>query len=296
MALTAGYMIAEVVGGLIANSLALLADAGHMVTDVTALGLALLAMWLAARQATIKRTFGFYRAEVLVALVNAVSLWLIAAWVLVEAYRRFQNPPEVQGFLMLGVGVGGLLVNLVSAWLLHRPSHGSLNAEAALLHVMGDLLGSVAVVGAGLLVLIFGWYIADPIIGAVIGIIILVSSARLLWKVLHVLMEGTPQHLDLHRLCQRLERVEGVSGVHDIHAWSITTGYDALSVHVTANPVAGQDRENLLRRLREIASQEFGIAHVTIQLEESQAGCAEDHHIRHPGQPPSPSQGQQGGG
>lgn len=282
LALISSYMLVEIIGGLAANSLALLADAGHMVADAAAIGLALLAMWIAGRPASIRRTFGFQRTEVLAALLNAMSLWLIAGWVFFEASRRFGEVPEVQGVLTVSVGAAGLLVNLAAAWVLRQPAGDSLNVEGAYLHVLGDLLGSVAVVVAGLLIIGFGWDIADPIIGIVIGLLILASSTRLLWKVLQVLMEGTPADLDLHRLCQRLEQLDGVTGVHDIHAWSITTGYDALSAHVTAEPAALSNPGPMLDQLRLIASREFGIAHVTIQLEDSQERCAEDHHIEHP--------------
>lgn len=282
LALISAYMLVEVVGGIVANSLALLADAGHMVTDAAAIGLALVAMWLAGRPASINRTFGFQRTEVLAALLNALSLWLIAAWIFFEASRRFADTSEVKGVLMLGVGAAGLLVNLGAAWVLRRSAGESLNVESAFLHVMGDLLGSVAVVAASLLIIGPGWGVADPVSGVIIGLLVLAYSARLLWRVVHVLLEGTPSRLDLNRLCQRLEQLEGVTGVHDIHAWSITTGYEAFSAHVTAAPAALEDPDELLQTLRGIASREFGIAHVTIQLEGSQEGCAEDHHIEHP--------------
>lgn len=277
-----GYMVVEVIGGLVSGSLALLADAGHMLTDGAAIGLALLAIWIAGRPASINQTFGFHRTEVLAAMLNAMSLWLMAAWIFFEASRRFGDSPDVDGGLMLGVGTVGLLVNVAAAWVLHRSAGESLNVEGAFLHVLADLLGSVAVVAAGVLVLSFGWDIADPIFGVVIGVLIVASSLRLLWKVLHVLMEGTPAHLNLHQLCQRLEELDGVTGVHDIHAWSITTGYDALSAHVTADARVMEDPGPVLLRLRNIASSEFGIGHVTIQLEDSMDGCAEDHHIEHP--------------
>jgi len=172
-------------------------------------------------------------------------------------------------------------VTLVYCGRIEQGSTGT-NGGGQFLHVLGDLLGSVAVVVAGVLVLSFGWHIADPIFGIVIGVLILASSFRLLWKVLHVLMEGTPAHLDLHQLCQRLEELDGVTGVHDIHAWSITTGYDALSAHVTADASVMGDPNPVMQRLRDIASTEFGIGHVTIQLEDSMDGCDEDHHIEHP--------------
>jgi len=275
-------MVAEVIGGLMSNSLALIADAGHMLTDAAAIGLALVAIWIANRPASIDQTFGFQRTEVLAALLNALSLWLIAAWIFFEAARRFGDAPVIDGVLMLIVGGVGLLVNVVTALVLHRSAGESLNVEGAFLHVIADLLGSVAVVVAAILVLSFGWDIADPIFGIVIGVLILASSFRLLWKVVHVLMEGTPAHLDLHQLCQRLEELDGVTGVHDIHAWSITTGYDALSAHVTADDSVMEAPNAVMQRLREIASSEFGIGHVTIQLEGSMDGCEEDHHIEHP--------------
>ena len=282
LALIMIYMVVEVVGGLISGSLALLADAGHMLTDGAAIGLALLAIWVSGRPASIEQTFGFHRTEILAAMLNALSLWLFSALIFFEASRRLNDDLQVDGGLMLGVGAVGLLVNLAAAWALHRSSGESLNVEGAFLHVVADLLGSVAVVAGGILVLAFEWNIADPIFGIVIGVLILASSLRLLWKVVHVLMEGTPSHLDLHHLCQRLEELEGVTGVHDIHAWTITTGYDALSAHVTADPTVMQDPNPVLQALRDIASSEFGIGHVTIQLEDSKDGCVEDHHIEHP--------------
>ena len=282
LALIMAYMVVEVVGGLVSGSLALLADAGHMLTDGSAISLALLAIWVSGRPASIEQTFGFHRTEILAALLNALSLWFISALIFFEASRRFDDTLDVDGGIMLAVGAVGLLVNLAAAWVLHRSSGESLNVEGAFLHVIADLLGSVAVVAGGILVLVFEWDIADPIFGIVIGVLILASSLRLLWKVVHVLMEGTPSYLDLHLLCQRLEELEGVTGVHDIHAWSITTGYDALSAHVTADPTVMQDRNPVLQALRDIPSSVFGIGHVTIQLEDSMEGCVEDHHIGHP--------------
>jgi cobalt-zinc-cadmium efflux system protein len=195
------YMVVEVVGGLLSGSLALLADAGHMLTDGAAIGLALLAIWVSGRPASIEQTFGFHRTEILAAMLNALSLWFIAALIFFEASRRFDDSPDIDGALMLVVGVVGLFVNMAAAWVLHRSSGESLNVEGAFLHVIADLLGSVAVVAAGVLVMSFGWDIADPIFGIVIGVLILASSFRLLWKVVHVLMEGTLAHLDLHQLC-----------------------------------------------------------------------------------------------
>ena len=281
LGLISSYMLVEVVGGLLANSLALLADAGHMLTDAGAIGLALLAMWVSTRPASFTRTFGFQRTEVLAALLNALALWVIAAWVFVEAYQRFRSPVEVQGTVMLAVGLIGLLVNAGAAWVLRRSARESLNVEGAFLHVLGDLAGSMAVVVGGILVITLDWSSADPIFGVLIGLLILASSGRLLWKVLHVLMQGTPTRLDLPELCESLEELEGVTGVHDIHAWSVTTGYEVLSAHVITDLTSSADRQQLLHHLREIATDRFGIVHVTIQLEESGEECDEAHHMAH---------------
>lgn len=281
LALIVAYMVAEAIGGFLAQSLTLLADAAHMLTDATALGLAILATWVASRPASARRTFGFQRTEVLAALLNALGLWVVAAWVFMEAYRRFQEPGQVQGALVLGIGALGMLVNVAAAWVLRRSVKASLNVEGAFLHVLGDLLGSIGVIGAGLLITFAAWAEADPAFGVIIGVLILLSSGRLLWKVLHVLMEGTPSHLDLQALCQQLEKVEGITGVHDIHAWSITGGYEVFSAHVTAHVSALSRPDRLLQRLHDIASNGFGIAHVTIQLEESSARCHESHHVAH---------------
>ena len=282
LVLTMSYMVAEIIGGLASGSLALIADAVHMFADAAAIGLALLAMWISGRPVSITRTFGFQRTEVLAALLNALSLWLITAWIFFEAFRRFMDPPEVEGTLMLIVGAGGLVINIIVAWALHRSARESLNVEGAFLHVLGDLVGSIGVIVASVLIAMFGWFVVDPIFSVVIGVLILAGSMRLIWKVSHVLMEGTPSHIDLHQLCQRMEREAGVTGVHDIHAWSITTGYDAFSAHVTTDRSTGETSDQMLSRLRVIAAQEFGISHVTIQLEDSPDGCAEDHHIEHP--------------
>lgn len=280
--LVLAFMVVEVAAGLWSNSLTLLADAAHMITDAAAIGLALFAMWIASRPESFNRTFGFHRAEVIAALLNALAMWLIAAGIFFEASGRFSQAPEIQGLPVLVVGIIGLAVNVVAALLLKRTSNASLNVEGAFVHVLGDLLGSVGVIVAALLILAFGWQLADPIVGIIIGILLLVSSGRLLWKVLHVLMQGTPAHIDLDGLCQRLERVVGVTGVHDIHAWTVTTGYDVFSAHVTADDVSGRTRAQTLLELRDIASREFGITHVTIQLEDGQAECDEVHHSPHP--------------
>ena len=281
LVLIVGYMFVEVVGGLLSGSLALIADAGHMLTDAASIGLALAAMHFATRAASTRRTFGYHRLEILAALVNGLTLVGISIWVIVEAYQRFLDPPTVQGGLVLGVGSVGLLVNVAAAWILHGSAKHSVNVEGALQHVIADLLGSVAVVVSGVLVWAFGWHLADPILSAFIGVLILVGSWRLLARVVHVLLEGTPDHVDIETLCTRMRDVEGVTDVHDVHCWTLAPGYEALTAHVTVDP--GRAREiagdTVLDRLRHIAYHEFKLNHVTLQLEDTADRCNEDHHV-----------------
>jgi cobalt-zinc-cadmium efflux system protein len=281
LGLLAVFFLVEIAGGLAANSLALLADAGHMFTDGAAIGLSLLAIWMSSRPASSQRTFGLHRSEILAALANAGSLCLIALWIAYSAIGRLQAPPEIHAPLTLVVGGIGLAVNVVIAFMLHRSAGESLNMHGAFLHVLGDLLGSVGVVTSAALIMLFGWNIADPLIAFLISCLILFNAVRLIWRVLHVLMESVPANLDLQRLCLRLENVDGVASVHDIHAWTITSGYNVLSAHVTARNDMLQNSEELLERLRTIAADEFGLDHVTFQLEVSDDNCVEMHHIPH---------------
>ena len=279
LVLIAGYMVAEVVGGILSGSLALIADAGHMLTDAASIALALAAMHFSGRAASARRTFGYHRLEVLAALVNGITLWGISIWILIEAYGRFTSTPEVQGGIVLVIGSAGLVVNIGAAAILRRSAKHSVNVEGAYQHVIADLLGSVAVVVSGVLVWAFGWHIADPILGVLIGILILVSTWRLLAKVVHVLLEGAPDHVDLDSLCRLFEEVDGVDRVHDIHAWTLAPGYEALTAHVTVKDgyelQAGDG--TILNRLREIAYGRFDLQHVTLQLETSADDCNEDH-------------------
>ena len=279
-------MIAEVVGGFLSGSLALLADAAHMLTDAGAIALALLAHWLSGRPATIERTFGFHRTEVLAAMINALSLWMITGWIFFEAFRRFTGDGShgVEGLLMLIVGVIGLLVNIVAAWVLHGASSHSLNVEGAFWHVMADLLGSVGVVISGVLVLVFDWDIVDIIASVVIGILVLASSWRLTLRVFRVLLDETPSHLDLYALCHSIEDVPGVTLVHDVHAWTVTSGYDVFTAHVlveSEHPAVREGFGPIRARLLRIIHEDFNIAHSTLQLEHSLAGCTETHHVGH---------------
>ena len=274
-------MFVEVVGGILSGSLALIADAGHMLTDAASIGLALFAVHFATKAASVERTFGYHRLEILAALINALTLWLISAWVIFEAYHRFQDIPEVEGGLMLVVGALGLLANIAAAWVLHRSAKHSVNVEGALAHVIADLLGSVAVIVSGVLVWAFEWHVSDPILSVLIGILILLSTWRLLAKVVHVLLEGTPEHVDVYKLCHQIEDIEGVTVIHDIHVWTLAPGYDALTAHVLVDPDHEGASGAMLKRIQELAYNDFNLQHVTVQVESSATLCNEDHHVDH---------------
>ena len=280
--MTSLFMVVEVIGGVISGSLALIADAGHMLTDSASIALALLAIWLAKRPASAERTYGYNRAEILAAAVNALSLWLIAAWIVWEAIHRFVSPEEIEGGTVLVVGGIGLLVNVVAAYMLHGASGHSLNVEGALQHVLADLMGSVAVIVSAVIIILFGWNVVDPILSVLIALLIVFSSWHLVTSVLQVLVEGTPEDLDLYKLCHDMEEVPGVTVIHDVHAWTVTSGYVSLTAHVLADPDHAGDLDDMLRELRRIANEGHGIAHSTIQLETSVRGCtSEDHHVDH---------------
>ena len=285
LALISSYMVAEIVGGILSGSLALLADAGHMATDALAIVMALTAMWLGERAASATRTFGYYRTEILAALANVVGLWLIAAWICLEAYHRFHELNaghlEIEGPLVLYVGFGGLAVNIVAAFLLHRASGHSLNVEGAFQHVLADLLGSVGVVISAALIMAFDWTIADPIISLVIVALILNGTRGLIGRIVNVLLEGAPENLDVYKLCSDIEDVEGVTIIHDVHVWTITSGMVAFTAHILIDPDYPGNRDDLLRRIKDLAHENFGITHATLQVEESVLGCKEDHHVDH---------------
>lgn len=264
------YMVAEVVGGLLTGSLALLADAGHMLSDAGSLALALFALWIAARPRTAERTFGYHRTEILAALVNGVTLVVIAVLIVVEAVERFQQSREVIPGPMMAVAFGGLVVNLVGMWLLSGSRGDSLNVRGAWLHVVSDALGSVQALVAGGLIWAFGWQWADPLASLLIAGLIAWSAWPLLAESVHVLMEGTPRHLDAEDVAAALREVDGVDDVHDLHLWTITSGFESLSVHAR---VTHRDRDDALAELREVLRRRFGIRHSTIQLEGA-AGCA----------------------
>lgn len=264
LTITAAFMVAEVVGGLVSGSLALLADAGHMLTDVAALALSLIALRWARRPATPERTYGSVRMEILAALANGATLLLIVAWVVWEAIARLRDPGVVDAPIMIGVAVIGLAVNAVGLRLLHGHHHGSLNARGAYLHVLGDLLGSVGAVVAGLVVMATGWHAADPIASIVIALLILVSAARLVREATDVLLEAVPRHVDAQELLVELREIEGLDDVHDLHIWTLTSGFVALTGHgVLDDPTRHAEILEAVRAL----SASRGITHVTFQLE-----------------------------
>jgi cobalt-zinc-cadmium efflux system protein len=262
--LAIGVTVAEAVGGWFSHSLALLADAGHMLADVGALGLALFVARVAQRPATPERSYGLLRLEILAALVNGAALVAIAVGIGIEALRRLETPSEVHGALLLGVAAVGLAANVVGVMILHHGHDHSLNQRGAYLHMMSDLLGSIGAVVAGLLVLTTGWRLADPIISLAIGLLILSGAWRLVRESADILLESTPSHIALGTVHDVLVGLPGVSSVHDLHVWTLTSGVVAMSGHlVVRNPVDNQRiLEDAQQRLRSL-----GITHVTVQME-----------------------------
>jgi len=265
LALTVTYMLAEVIGGFLTNSLALLSDAGHMLADVAALLLAMLALWFAARPITPRKTYGYYRLEILAALANGVALVVISLLISYEAFQRIRQPQEVQGLELTLIAAGGLVINAISAWLLHSASEDNLNMRAAFLHVVGDMLGSIGAIAAGVLIWQWGWTIADPIISVLMCLLIVYSSWQLIRESVNILLEGTPSHINIRALVEAMHGVEGVTDVHDLHVWTITSGKEALSAHVTIEP--GASHPDTLEALQERLRSMFNIGHLTLQLE-----------------------------
>ena len=265
LTLTAAYLLTEVVAGWLTGSLALLADAGHMLTDVAGLGLALFAIHMAERPATADRTYGYYRIEILAALGNAVILIGISVWVLIEAYERFRHPHPVATIPMLTVAVVGLAVNAASIWTLRSAAGESLNLKGAYFEVLSDAISSVGVMAAAAVMWLTGWLYADPLVSAGIGLFILPRTGKLMLDAVGVLLEGTPSDVNIGEVRAAIAAIHGVAGVHDLHIWSLTSGVNALSVHVVANEL--DDVGNLLTRVGQCATGHFKIAHVTVQVE-----------------------------
>lgn len=265
LALTAVFTVVEVVGGILTGSLALLADAAHMLSDNVSLAIALFASWLAGRPAGPSRTFGYRRAEILAALFNGVTLVALSIWIFVEAADRFGDPPEVEAAPMLAVAAGGLAINLVAARILHPQSNESLNVSAALRHVLADLLGSVGVIVAAVLILAAGWEAADPAVSVLIGLLVLASSWSILRDTAQILLEGSPPGTDVSEIGEAMASLPGVTEVHDLHVWTITSGFPALAAHVLVD--RDTDCHATRRELEQMLRERFRLDHTTLQVD-----------------------------
>lgn len=265
LAVSAVYFFAELIGGFLTNSLALLSDAGHMLSDIAALALSLFAFRIARRPATLSSTYGFHRVEILAALFNGLALWLIVGIIFAAAYNRFFNPPAVASYGMMIIAIVGLAVNVLAGVILYGSHHHNLNLRGAFLHVVSDALGSVGAIAAGLIMFVTGWYVADPLISILIGLLILYSSWSLVKESLSVLMQSVPKGIRLDEVRQTIEEVEGVSAVHDLHVWAVTSDIFTLSAHAVVEN--GGDFHEVLNCIEETLKQRFNIEHTTIQLE-----------------------------
>ncbi|WP_158736332.1 cation diffusion facilitator family transporter [Alteribacillus sp. YIM 98480] len=260
------FMIIEVIGGVLTNSLALLSDAGHMLSDAAALGLSLLAFKLGEKKADAAKTFGYKRFEILAAFLNGITLMVISAYIFYEAFHRFAAPPKVASFGMLTIASLGFFINIIMAFILMRgDTSDNLNLRSAFLHVLGDLLGSVGAIIAALLILVFDWGIADPIASVIVAVLILISGWRVTRDSVHVLMEGHPAHVKISEVRDCLKNFNGVVNIHDLHIWTITSDFPALTCHLVVNDDV--DRDQLLQNVTDRLREEFGIHHTTIQLE-----------------------------
>lgn len=273
LVLTASFFVVELVGGWWTNSLALLSDAVHMFTDVGGLTLALVTLWVAAQPPSVSKTYGYTRAEILGALVNGIALCLVVIWIVIEASRRLQEAPPVRSAGMTLVASIGLAVNVICALLLRPTAHAGLGLRAAFMHVMADLLGSLAAIAAGIVMLLTGWYAVDALIAVAIAVLVLIGVWSVVREAVDILMESVPGHVDIDRLRADLEAVAGTCRLHDLHVWTLTTGQYALSAHAVID--GSVDGELVLQAMRGLLGSRFHIDHVTIQLERS-APCEPD--------------------
>jgi cobalt-zinc-cadmium efflux system protein len=274
LVLTGAFMIVEVVGGILSGSLALLADAGHMLTDTMALGLAAFAFRVSSRPADSKRSYGYQRFQILAAFVNGLSLLIIVGWILIEAVRRLLSPPEVMGPLMLAVASVGLVVNIFAFVVLHGGDKENLNIRGAALHVTGDLLGSIAAIAAAIVIIYTAWMPIDPILSVLVALLILRSAWHLVKRSAHILLEGAPEWLDQDRMQSRLvERVPAINSIHHVHVWGLTQQHLMLTMHVAlkGNP---PDATAVVRRVKGVLREDFGINHSTIEIETDD--CADE--------------------
>ena len=265
LVVTLGVMVLEIIVGLLSHSLALLADAGHMATDVVAMGMSFAAVWMTRQPATPTKTYGFYRTEILAAFLNGLTLWLMVLWIGYEAVRRFLHPPEVIAPMMLTTAIIGLIANLGCSWILKRSASQGLNLQGAYLHVLADTVGSVSVIVAALIIWATGWPLADPIASLAVCGIILWSSWNLILQSVHILLEGVPSHINVVEMMRTMQAVSGVRHVHDIHVWTITSGMEAMSGHIIVQDLSQSQR--ILADLNKLLCDRFGIHHTTLQLE-----------------------------
>lgn len=276
LAITAGYCLVEFVGGVMTNSLALLSDAGHMFADVAAIGLSLFALWLARRPPTASKTFGYHRVEILAALINALFLWLIVGLIFVEAYQRLLDPPAVKSVGMILIAAVGLGINVASLLVLRRSQAESLNVRAAFVHVLGDALGSVGALAAGVAILAADWTVADALASGAIGLLILYSSWEIIRDAVDILMQSTPRGIDVAEVEGCLLHIQGVRRVHDLHIWSLTSGRYHLSAHL----VVGGETEphGIIDAAQRGLHERFGIDHTTVQVDRD-VECAEVYRV-----------------
>ncbi len=264
--ITFAYMVAEIIGGILSNSLALLADAGHMLGDIFALGMSFIATWIILKPASAEKTYGYYRAEILVALVNGLILIGIAGYILHEGIQRFLSPQEVVAPLMIAIAVGGLIVNLTGISILHSSAKQNLNIKGAFLHIIGDTLGSIGAISAGIIIYFYKFYYADIIISFIIAVIITVNAIRLIIESSNILLEGTPKNIDINEIKTTLLDIPEVKRVHEFHVWSISLQRIALSIHVVSDH---HDSHEVLCKVDKILRERFNIHHLTIQVEPS---------------------------
>jgi cobalt-zinc-cadmium efflux system protein len=265
--ITFSIMIIEFIGGLVTNSLALLSDAGHMLSDSSSLFLSLVAFWFAAKPPSPNKTYGFYRFEILAAFINGLTLFIMAGWIVYEAYERMIEPTVVSSKMMIFIALIGLTANLLSAYFLMKKGNveGNLNVKSAYLHVLGDALGSIGAIVAGVIMLMFEWYIADPLISVVVAILILKSAWGILKTSIHILMEGTPVTIDQKKVQEILLSIKGVKNIHDLHIWTISSGLDSLTCHLIIED--HENEQNVLKQAINLIESNFGITHTTIQIE-----------------------------
>ena len=271
--LTSAVLIAEVIGGILTNSLALLSDAAHVFADVFALALSWFAVYLSTLPASNRRTYGYHRVEVFAAFINGVSLVAISIWIFYEAFQRISDPEPVKSLQMLIIAIVGLVVNLIVALIFIRESHENLNVKSAFLHVIGDAMSSAGVIIGGIIMKITDWYLIDPILSFVIGFIILFGAIRINREALHILLEGTPRDIDIDNVSNEIKKLSFIKDIHDLHIWSIRSDYTALSAHVLVDAQSIRAMQNTLGSINAMLREKFGISHTTLQLECGEHGC-----------------------